>query len=220
MNIIESQLVDKLNDISWDIENRKIMQGYGKRSFDDIIKKKFEMIDFIFNKFIREQDIEKDISKKHERDEKITNFKNKISNLKLKFNDFKEKQLYPNLSEQNTHSDFEGKNILHENTNLLKESSNRISKMNEIIIDTEKLSINVSSQLMVDGERIKKQLEVIEGVEVNVNRSKSIIGRMGRNQILQSIILVLIMIAFILFIGTFVYFSVKKWFDTISTNKS
>lgn len=219
MESIEKQLLEKITDATWDIDNRKLMKGYGRRSFDDIINKKFEIMEYLYKKMEKEANSETDSSKKQDFIKTSSELKSKVQKLKLQFEKSKGSELFQVEDIKSSSNEEEGKKLLKESTEILKGSSKTIDNIMEVVIDTNKIAVGASENVIKQGEQIDDQLEKVELIGTNVNKSRTILGRMGRNQVIQSLVLVVIMLILLFVIGTIIYFVAKPYLSSTTTSK-
>jgi len=104
-----------------------------------------------------------------------------------------------------------GRQKMRENTDNLLGQQRYIDQMQSVIVETDGIANQATTDLSIQGERIKGQTSKVSGIGDAVQGARTIIGRMTRQQVIQSIALVVIILVLFAVIGIIIFFVVRPY---------
>ena len=104
--------------------------------------------------------------------------------------------------------------MMQENTQKLLNQDERIHQIQLAVEETDKIADNAMLVLGSQGETIKSQIARTQKIGDAVQGARTILGRMSRTQVIQSVSIIGIILFLLMIIGIILFFVVKPYFPT------
>ncbi|KAL1501500.1 hypothetical protein ABEB36_006810 [Hypothenemus hampei] len=113
-------------------------------------------------------------------------------------------------SNDNYSSDDYGRQAVVEGTRALERTGESLSRAYQIAVETENIGSEVVSELNDQRETLLRTRDRLEGANHELNRTRSIITKMGRNAAYNKFLLIIIIIFEALILGLLTYMKFFK----------
>lgn len=214
----EQQFLEYIRDASRDIPQLKQTPPQQRKKVEDDILTNLSKSDKLLRDMEREQSGVTNPTQREQLKNKVTSYTSNLKNLRKEFKIAQESSNKQDLfgkdleegGGENWTSD-QGRQKMRENTDQLSGQQKYIDTMLTTVEETNNMADGTMVDLSGQGERIKSQIGRTTGIGDAVQGARTIIGRMTRQQVIQSIVLVVIILVLIAVIGLILFFVIRPY---------